>query len=498
MDTKAVLNLKNFIDIFDTELPYQILNDYCNRAKPGKDKVNYKKFKQDFEKTVSVVKEQIGNKKYKFTRFELALKIKKHYKLPRLIFQSSIRDRFVAKLMCIYLQDHYAKLHNGVCSLIKTRNNVLDDISKALDEKTENGRQSKYNFFLRIDISNFFDSINRSYLLALLEEERFDQKFIYLVKKLFTTMDLSMDVPSGFGVPQGISVSSFLAELYLQKFEEKFRTFPYNRNIICFRYVDDIFVLSTDAESLKFAKQNILFELTSVYGLNINDEKIIEGELSKKSADFLGITVSNRKISISPAQVARVERQLNELFLWYRRVSKSKDKRHPLYQRQNRIISSLLARLNLLITGYMYTKKDSTQIGRYGWIQTSLPHQIENIDALKKLDRHVGALIKHYIPAQSQVKVFQIKKSFYHAYCSSKYKNNSDGYILDRDRIAKDEKRMYQIVCDLSFVDIKRDLKYGHYEGDRFEENVGEPLRSYFEKSLYIANRELTSDILYW
>lgn len=498
MDTIGTLTLEKFADIFDTEIPCQVLNDYCNRAKPGKDKVNYKKFKQDFKKIVPVVKAQIENQKFKFTRFELALKLKKHYKLPRLIFQSSIRDRFVAKLMCIYLQEHYAKLHNGDRSLIKTRNNVLDDISKALNEKTENGRQNKYNFFLRLDISNFFDSINRSYLLALLEEERFDQKFIYLVKKLFTTMDLSMDVPSGFGVPQGISVSSFLAELYLQKFEEKFCTFPYNQNIICFRYVDDIFVLSTDADALKFAKRNILFELTSVYGLNINDEKIIEGELSKKAADFLGITVSNRKISISPAQVARVERQLNELFLWYRRVSKSNDKRHPLYQQQDRIISSLLMRLNLFITGYMYTKKGSTQTGRYGWIQTSLPHQIENIDALKKLDRHVGALIEHYIPDQLKDHIAQSKKSFYHAYCSSKYKNNMDGYILDRDRVAKDEEKMYRIVCDLSFVDIKRDLKYDHYERNRFEENVGESLRSYFEKSLYIANRDLTADILYW
>ena len=399
--------------------------------------------------------------------------------------------------MCIYLQDHYAKLHNGDCLLIKTRNKVLDDISKALNEKTENG-QSKYNFFLRLDISNYFDSINRSYLLALLEKERFDESFIYLVKKLFTTMDLSMDVPSGFGIPQGISVSSFLAELYLQKFEEKFSTFPYNQNIICFRYVDDIFVLSTDAQSLKVAKRNILFELTSVYGLNINDEKIIEGELSKTPVDFLGITVFDRRISISPAQVVRVERQLNELFLWYRRVSKSKDKRHPLYQQQDRIVRALVTRLNLLITGYMYTKKDSTQIGRYGWIQTSLPHQIENIDALKKLDRHVGALIEHYIPNQSKDHVSQSKKSFYHAYCSSKYKNNADGYILDRDMIAKDEAKMYRLVCDLSFVDIKKDLEYDHYERDRFEKNVGEPLKSYFEKSLYIANRDLTADILYW
>lgn len=494
MDT---INTAKFTDVFNTEIPYQILTGYCNRAKPGKDKVNYQKFKKDFKENLPVLKSQIESHRFKFTRFELSLKNKKHYKLPRLIFQSSIRDRFIAKLMCIYLQEHYSKLYNGNSTLIKTRNKVLDNISDALIKKENNG-ETKYNFFLRLDISSFFDSINRSYLLSLLEELKLDQDFIYLVKKLFTTMDLSMDVPSGFGVPQGISISSFLAELYLQKFEEKFNSFPYNKNIVCFRYVDDIFVLTKSIDTLKSVKRNILFELASVYGLDINNEKIIEGELSQTSVNFLGVTISDRKISISTEQVMRVEHRLHELFLWYKRVSNSQDKRHALYQQPNRLINALLIRLNLLITGYIYTKKDSAQIGRYGWILTSLPHQIENIEALKILDHHVGALIKRYIPDQLKDYACQTKKSFYHAYYSSKYKNNSDGYILDRDAIAKDEKEMYRIVCDLSFVDIKRDLSYDHYECDEFEKNVGESLKQYFEKTIYIVNRDLTADILYW
>ena len=154
MDTIGTFTLTKFIDIFDTEVPYQVMNDYCNRSKPGKDKVNYKQFKRDFEKILPVVKSQIASQKFKFTRFELSLKLKKHYKLPRLIFQSSIRDRFIAKLMCIYLQVHYTELYNANYSLIKTRNKVLDDISRALSEKNENG-EPKYKCFLRLDISNF-------------------------------------------------------------------------------------------------------------------------------------------------------------------------------------------------------------------------------------------------------------------------------------------------------------------------------------------------------
>lgn len=97
-----------FVDIFDTELPSKILEEHCSRSKPGADKISYKNFKAQFPQEVSEIKARISNNKYKFTRFEVMLKAKKHYKFPRLIFKSSIGDRLVAKLMSEYLHQHYA------------------------------------------------------------------------------------------------------------------------------------------------------------------------------------------------------------------------------------------------------------------------------------------------------------------------------------------------------------------------------------------------------
>ena len=59
MDTIDALTLAKFIDIFDTEIPKQVLTDYCNRSKPGKDKINYQKFKKDFDRVVPALREQI-------------------------------------------------------------------------------------------------------------------------------------------------------------------------------------------------------------------------------------------------------------------------------------------------------------------------------------------------------------------------------------------------------------------------------------------------------
>lgn len=478
----------SFLEIFDTDAPHRILEDYCSRSKPGADKINYQHFKNDFEASLPLIKSRIASQKYKFTRFEVMLKVKKHYKLPRLIFKSTMRDRFVAKLMAEHMQELYKR--QGYCP-IKTRDSILSQISDAITEP--DGADFKYNYFFRLDISNYFDSINRHLLIDQLHQDAFDYNFISLVKKLFYTMDLSMDRPNGTGVPQGISVSSILAERYLKDLDEKYSAPMYGNTIRFFRYVDDIIVLTTDEQVYQQAKQSTIFELQSKYGLSVNPDKISCGRLNVDKTDFLGITIDNRKLTISTAQIARVMKQLNDLFMWYRRVSRTK--KHLLHTNKDRAIESLIERLNLLITGYRYTNSLG-QPGKYGWLQTSIPPQIDDIEVLRKLDKHVGSLIQTHIRSQDQCALInEKKKSFYIAFLKCKFSNNKDGYILNRERAS--EKEMYRIVRNLSIVDLKYELSE-KYDAKEFETKVGESLRSHFRKSLYIANRELTSDILYW
>ena len=481
-----------FVDIFNTDLPAKILEEYCSRAKPGADKISYKSFSAQFPQEVLKIKERILSNKYKFTRFEVMLKAKKHYKLPRLIFKSSIKDRFVAKLMSEYLHQYYADF--GYYPT-KTRDSVLTMIHEAINEQLPTGGY-KYNFFLRLDISNYFDSINRQLLLSQLKKDGLDDHFVYLVSKLFYTMDLSMDIPNGRGVPQGISVSSILADRYLKDLDEKYLA-PYFYGHVCFiRYVDDILVFTSDEKTHKRVKKETLFSLQADYGLQINTDKISEGDLSKDSVDFLGTSINDHSLCISDAQIARVQRQLDDLFMWYRRVSKTRT--DLLYAREDRALKSLIERLNLLITGYIYQYSDKSKKSRYGWIQSSLPRQIDNVDALKILDKYVSSLILTHIQDEDQQKIIaQNRKSFYVAFYKSKFTENEDGYILDCEKISQDEDAMYQITCNLSVVDLKYHLG-DEYDKQQFEDAVGVSLYRHFCKTLFIANRNLTTGILYW
>lgn len=487
-----------FIDVFDTEKPTQILKEYCSRSKPGADKVNFDQFQKDFDQTVTAVKARIASCKYKFTRFELALKAKQHYKLPRLIFKCSIRDRLVSKLMADYMQEYYQSCLNQTGPLIKTRSSVLDQIYDALHQQEPSG-EYKFRYFLRLDIHSYFDSINRSQLMIQLDKDGFDDCFLHLVQKLFWTMDLSMDRPSGGGVPQGISVSSLLAERYLRDFDRKYCGDPFRQHLFYVRYVDDIFVLATDEKKLQNISRKMQFELSSQYGLLVNPEKISQGSLDIMPVDYLGVAISKRTIGISKNQAMRLKQQIEELFLWYRRVSQTQS--HPLHKNSPRALLALKERLNLLITGYLYQRKGEDgqlRSGRYGWILTSLPKQIDNADELRNLDRHVGALIHTYIQDEaSRQMMLTERKSFYSTYQRNKFHDNTSGYILDRERIAQSLPDMYRITCNLSLVD----LKYGlgsTYDPIAFKEATGMELLPYFTNTLYIANRNLTSEILYW
>lgn len=470
----------------------EVFDNVCRRSKPGADKITYKVFEADFNKNLETIRGKIEKKKYKFTRFEISLKPKKHYQLPRLIFKSTIRDRFVAKIMCKYALDLYKEMDYIP---VKSRNDILGEIAVLLKERTAENTPI-YRYFIRLDIHSYYDSINRELLKSQLIKDRFDEYYMSLVDSLFYTMDISINIPSGRGVPQGISVSSILAERYLKELGEKYNK---NQDVKFLRYVDDIIILVSTEKLCSSVFKNVLFDIQSKYGLTVNSDKQNYGCIEDQSFEFLGVEVNESGLRISENQFLRVENQLTELFQWYKKSIKDSGHVFSKTTDPNRIIYCLLEKLNLLITGYFYKSVKKNGISKYGWVLTSLPRYLSDLEKLKQLDAFIIKLIDNYVQDEKQNTYMKDhKKSFYWTFINFNFKENEDMYILDQDKIAEDEKLMYQITCNLSLVDMKKDLDYRKYDKDDFEQKVEESLYNYFRKTLYISNRSLTSEILYW
>ena len=109
------------------------------------------------------------------------------------------------------------------------------------------------------------------------------------------------------GVPEGLSISNTLANIYMQDIDRKYRGFDY---ISYYRYVDDILILVNE-DKIDDVKKNIIDDIEEL-GLELN-EKIGDGSITK-SFEYLGYVMNDNKITVRKSGVLKIEQSIEELF----------------------------------------------------------------------------------------------------------------------------------------------------------------------------------------
>lgn len=161
------------------------------------------------------------------------------------------------------LQDDFAlrKLNDNIKRVfnVKTidRNRIIPQVKVLLAETGEYWLQ-------KLDLKRFFESISRQEVLRIICD---DPRLSYESKKILEKLFASPDVLKGTGLPRGISLSSTLSELYMQKFDTACRML--DKCYFYTRYVDDIILLFHEDP------KNVLDELAAKLppGLTFNAEK---------------------------------------------------------------------------------------------------------------------------------------------------------------------------------------------------------------------------------
>lgn len=94
----------------------------------------------------------------------------------------------------------------------------------------------------------------------------------------------------------------------------------------------------------------------------------------------------------------------------YKRSSKNKS--HPFANAaDSRIVNLLLEKLDLMVAGYIYIDFVRKKQSKYGWVLTSLPKQLDDLDSLQKLDKYIDFLINHYVSSQEHKEFLSKKKN---------------------------------------------------------------------------------------
>jgi RNA-directed DNA polymerase len=342
---------------------------YKDSRSKGIDKINCLNFKVASE--IKIISNKISNDNYKFSPYLEVLKLKGRNKNPRLISIPTLRDRLTLLSLKEYLHDKFPESVNR-----KLPNHYIKELkiylSKSIDKENVN--------YIKLDIKNFYDRIDRSILMGILKNNKVDGYILNLIFKSISTPTVpnstrKIDYPSfetEKGIPQGLSISNILAQIYLFEFDKVIL----RRKFFYLRYVDDILILN-QGEITKFRNNNIEKSLSAI-GLELNKNKTEKNSLTKKF-NFLSYTISKDNISIAENNIEKFIKRIAGKFTWFKNNINDPSLRPNWIKSNKRLEEIFLEELNESITGIISKNKN------YGWLFYF--SQMTDISLLFKLDK---------------------------------------------------------------------------------------------------------------
>ncbi|MBJ9723144.1 group II intron reverse transcriptase domain-containing protein [Acinetobacter calcoaceticus] len=389
--------------LFQSQINVSSLNDIYNQYiyysyAIGIDNINHTQFNKKINDELDLINRKLLSEKYKFSRYKLKLLNKGKGKPPREIYIPTIRDRVLLKAIQLFLQEVFKE--NLSQDLPQ---NIIKELKSELDSK-------KYNAFIKIDIKNFYPSIDRKILLKKIRSK--------IRNKYFSNLLLDALNPSKkefiSGVPQGLSISNILAHIYLISLDKKLSS---QFNIKYFRFVDDILIL------LDMSNKDYIIEILEKEFSKVKLEiHPIKDENSKSKIsylsngfDYLGYNYRNEEFSIRDSSINNLRNSIVECFTSYRYATSS---------RKN--INFLLWRLNLKITGCIDNGKSK------GWL--FFFSQLSNYKILYELDHFVRKIAKQFKLSSAEInQIKRFSRTYFeitHNFYSSNYIPNFDKYNI--------------------------------------------------------------------
>lgn len=407
------IKIKNIKKVFEDSIQH--------KPSIGIDGINIKSFEIIKDIEFNIINKKIVNKTYNFSFYKEKLISKGRMKYPRVLSIPTIRDKIALKIIYNTLLEIYQnELSN---ELIHTK---IDKITKTILSK-------KYDSYIKIDIENFYPSINHDILMKAINKKTKKSEFITLLKKAITQETVNKNhslekYTNNMGVPQGLSISNILASIYLIEFDKKYST---ENEFEYYRYVDDILILCNKNsiykifESLKNDMKNL--KLT-IHELGINEEKTSYGDL-KKGFYFLGYSYKEKFISVRKSSINNLYNSIINIFTQYKH---SKEKN----------INFLYWKLNLKITGCKFEGK------KYGWLYFF--SQINDTKLLFKIDIFVQEMFKKFKIEYDRKKV----KKFIRTHFEILKNRTNTKYIPNFSELTVEEKK--EILANIfSLKDIK-------------------------------------------
>ena len=240
----------------------------------------------------------------------------------RVVYSFAADEMLVLKLIAFLLYKYDDRLAPN-CYAFRRGLKAHDAIFKL--NKAIRGQQM---WAYKLDIHDYFNSIDIDILLPLLKEMLDDDPPLYeFFEQMLTNPNVSFNktiVEERHGVMAGTPTSPFLADVYLNEVDHYF----HDANVIYARYSDDIIMFAPDYDTLQQYKEKMCHFLAQ-YHLEVNPDK--EKIYSPDEAyEFLGFKCHGHDIDISEAtkkkMKGKIKRQANALLRWKNKNGMEADK----------------------------------------------------------------------------------------------------------------------------------------------------------------------------
>lgn len=218
----------------------------------------------------------------------------------RVVMSQSVYDKAINHYVtrCILIPKLSKYLNNRNCA---TRKNMgMEYAIKMLKSDIENFKKYDEFYFLKLDISKYFYSIDHNKLLDLIKDDLEEDEYnlikiiINSTNKKYINIKISnlenkigKPLPkyeSGKGLPIGNMTSQFLAIFYLAKLQHYIR---HDLHLRFVNYMDDYIIIHHNKEYLKECLEIIRSKLKEEYKLELNKNKTFISS-SKIGIQFLG------------------------------------------------------------------------------------------------------------------------------------------------------------------------------------------------------------------
>lgn len=287
--------------------------DYIDNDEKWLEFLNYKIFSlYSYKKEKRLFSDYISNKKYKAITsklkansysFSIPNKIyinKGNSTKKRVVYKFNNDELIILKYISYLLYDYDYLFCNNLYSFRKdiTMKDAIYKIKELL---------GKGFYAYKVDISNYFNSIDKDILLSMLSNDISDKDLFNVIKDVIDNDNVIYEdeiIHENKGILAGCPLSAFLANYYLKDMDEYF----FGNDILYFRYSDDIIIFSEDKDKL-VEYSNVVKKFLFDYKLSINTNK--EFFYDKDDIiEFLGFSFNKEFIDISSNSIDKAKSRL--------------------------------------------------------------------------------------------------------------------------------------------------------------------------------------------